>query len=140
MAVFLSGLMRFILVAGSLRFPGVFGFYEIFQIGKTSAPERTVLLDPGVDGSERFGIQVVDAVAAFAVFSYQMGATQEAQVLGNGWAGDGKGFGDLAGGLAAAAEEIEDGPARGIGKGLEGGFGGSGRGLGICNRTVPHNA
>ena len=38
----------------------------------------------------------------------------------------GKGFGDLSGGLAAAAEEIEDGAAGGIGEGLEGGFGSPG--------------
>jgi hypothetical protein len=77
-----------------------------------------------------------------------VGAAQQAQVLGDGRAGDGKGFGNLPGRLAAAAQEIEDGPACGIGQGLECGFRGSGFGASglrplqpeICNRTVTHNA
>ena len=102
---------------------GVLGFDKGFQVGQAGAPEDAVLLDPGVDGAERFGIQLVDAVAAFAMFADQVGAAQQAQVLGDGGTGDREGFGDLSGGLAAAAEEIEDGAAGGIGEGLEGGFG-----------------
>jgi hypothetical protein len=96
------------------------------------------LLDPGVDGAERFGIQLINTVAAFAVFADQVGTAQEAEVLGDGGSGDGEGLGDLSGGLAAAAEEIEDGAAGGIGESLEGSFGSLG--AGICNRTVPNNA
>jgi hypothetical protein len=107
------------------------GFYEGFEVRQAAHPEAAVLLDPGVDGAKRFGIQVVDAVAPFAMFSNQMGAPQEAQMLGDGRARDREGFCYLAGGLTATTQKIEDGAARGIGQGLEGGFGGSGRC--ICN-------
>jgi hypothetical protein len=44
-------------------------------------------------------------------------------VLGNGWARYRESVGDLPGGLAAAAEQVQDGATSGIGKGLESGFG-----------------
>jgi hypothetical protein len=72
------------------------------------------------------------------MFADQVGTAQEAEVLGDGGAGDGKGFGDLSGGLAAATEEIEDCAAGRIGEGVKSGLGSLG--AGICNRTVPHNA
>jgi hypothetical protein len=125
-------------VGGGLGFSGVLGFDEILQVREAGAPEGSVLLDPVVDGAERFGIEFVDAVATLAMFADQVGAAEEAQVLGDGGAGDGKGSGDLSGGLAAAAKEVEDGTASGIGQGMEGGF--LGWGGGICNRTVTHNA
>ena len=92
------------------------------------------MVQPGVDGTERFGIKLVNAVAAFAVFPHQVGAAQQAQVFGDGGAGNREGLGDFSGGLAAAAQEVEDGAAGGIGEGLESRTGG------ICNRTVTHNA
>ena len=85
-----------------MRFPGVLGFDEDFQIGQAGAPEAAVLLDPGVDGAERLGIEFVNAVTAFAMFADQVGAAQQAQVLGDGRARDREGFGDLSGRLAAA--------------------------------------
>jgi hypothetical protein len=63
-----------------------------------------------------------------------VGAAQEAQVFGNGGTGKGKGLGDFSGGLAASAQEVEDGAAGGVGERLECRLGG------ICNRTVTHNA
>jgi hypothetical protein len=108
--------------AGSLHFPGVLGFYEGFQVRQTVAPEGAVLLDPGVDGTERFGIELVDAVAAFAMFADQVGAAQQAKMFGDGGARDWEGFGDVSGGLAAATEQVEDRAAGGIGEGLKGGF------------------
>ena len=60
---------------------------------------------------------MIDAVTAFAVFVDQMGTAEKAQVLGNGGAGDGKGLGNFTGRLAAAAEQIEDGTAGGVGQG-----------------------
>jgi hypothetical protein len=73
------------------------------------------MLDPGVDSAERLRIELVDSIAAFAVFADQMGAAEKAQVLGDGGTGYGKGFGNLPGGLATAAEEIEDRATGGIG-------------------------
>jgi hypothetical protein len=130
-------------LGGGLGFAGVLGFDEGFEVSQAGAPEAAILLDPGVDGAERFGVELVDAVPTFAMFSHEVGVAEQAEVLGDGGAGDREGFGNLSGGLAAAAEEVEDGAAGGIGKGLKGGFGASGGchpGSGICNRTVTHNA
>jgi hypothetical protein len=109
-------------------------FYKCFEAGKVRAPEAAVLVEPVVDGAEGFGIELIDAVAAFAMLVHEVGAAEEAEVLGDGRTGNGKGSGDFSGGLAAAAEEIEDGTAGGIGESLKGG------GRRICNRTVTHNA
>jgi hypothetical protein len=119
--------------AGSLRFPGVLGFHERFQIGQAVHPEAAVLLDPGVDGTKRFGIEFVKTVTAFAVFADQVRTPQQAQVFGDGGARDGEGIGNLAGWLAAASQHVEHGAAGGIGKGLKGRF------RPICHRTVTHN-
>jgi hypothetical protein len=121
----------------------VLGFNKTFQAGEACAPEDTVLLDPGIDGAQRLRIQPVDTVAAFAVLADQVGAAQEAKVLGNGWTGDGKGLRDLSGGLSAAAEKIENSAAGRIGESLKSGFGVLpclGLPGGICNRAVTHNA
>ena len=66
-----------------------------------------------------------------------MSAAEKAQVLGNGGAGDGESSGDLSGGLATAAEEVEYGSTGGVGEGVEGRF--LYLGGGIRNRTVTHN-
>jgi len=115
-------------------FFGVLGFDKSFQVGEVHLPESTVLLEPGVDGAERLGIESIDTVAAFAVLPDQVSPPQQAQVFGNGGTRDGKRLSDFSSGLAAPAEEIEDGAAGGIGEGLKGCFGR------ICNRKVTHNA
>jgi hypothetical protein len=84
-------------------FFGVFGFDKCFEAGEVRAPELAVLVEPGVYGAQRFGIEAVDAVAAFAVFLHQMGAAQEAQVFRDCGTGNGEGSGDFSGGLAAPA-------------------------------------
>jgi hypothetical protein len=115
-------------------FFGKLGFYERLEVCEIETPESAVLIEPGIDGAEGFGIELVDAVTAVALLADQVRATEQAQVLGNGGAGDGKGLGNVSGGLASAAQEVEDGAAGGIGESLEGCFGG------ICNRTVTHDA
>ena len=129
------------LFAGRLRFPRVFGFYESFQAGEAGGPEAAILFEPGIYSTERLWIQLVNAEAAFSVFPDQVGTAQQAQVPGDSRAGDGKGASDLAGGLASAAQEIENGAASGIGEGLECGLGDCPRCSAgqICNRTVTHN-
>jgi hypothetical protein len=116
----------------------VLGFNEKLQVAQTVGPENAVLLDPRVDGAQGFGIQLVDAVAAFAVFANEVGAAQQAEMFRNRWTGDGKSAGDLPRGLAAAAEQIQNGASCRVGESLEGGLVGPGRR--ICNRTVTHNA
>lgn len=118
-------------------FPRVFSFDECFQIVETGSPEDAVLLDPGIDGTERFRIELVDTMAAFAMFTHQMCAPQEAEVLRDCGTRDRKGAGNLPGWLAAATEKIKYGAAGGIGQGLEGDFRVCSRGT--CNRSVTHN-
>ncbi|MGC2020649.1 MAG: hypothetical protein WA654_06270, partial [Candidatus Sulfotelmatobacter sp.] len=76
-------------------FFGMFGFHELFEAGQIRAPEAAVLIEPGVDGAERFRIELVDTVAAFAVLLHEMGAAEEAEVFGDGGAGNGKGASDF---------------------------------------------
>jgi len=127
-----------VLAGGGFSLPRVFGFHKRFQAVQACLPEDSVLFDPRVDGAQRFGIEVVNTVAPFTVLAHKVRAAQQAQVLGNGGAGDGKGAGNLPGGLAAAAEQVEDGAARGIGQCVKGSFLIPERR--ICNRTVTHNA
>jgi hypothetical protein len=49
--------------------------------GKVHAPEVAVLVEPGVDSAQRLGIELVNAVAAFAVFVHEMRAAEEAEML-----------------------------------------------------------
>jgi hypothetical protein len=118
-------------------FAGVFRFDEGFQIGEVRAPEGAILLDPRIDGTQRLGVKLIHAMSAFPVLANQMRTAKQAQVFGNGRAGNRESFGDLAGRLAAAAQQVKHGAACRIGEGLEGRFGCS-RGR-MCNRTVTHN-
>src|SRR5437879_3278545 len=81
--LFASRMLSSFWFAGRLRFPGVLGFYKGFQVGQTGAPEAAVLFDPGVDRAQGFGIELIDAVAAFAVLAHQVCPTQQAQMLGD---------------------------------------------------------
>lgn len=117
-----------------MRFSGVFGFDESLQVCQAGAPECAVLLQPGIDRLQRFGVELIDPVPAFAALAYQMSAAQQAQVFGNGGPGYRKCAGNLAGGLASLAQQIENGAAGGIGQGVKCGF------RRICNRTVTHTA
>src|SRR5271167_2646630 len=81
---FASRLLSPFRFAGKLRFARVLGFDVGFQVVQTRRPEHPVLLDPGVNGAERIGIELVNAVTAFAVLPDQVCAAQEAQVFGDG--------------------------------------------------------
>ena len=117
-----------------LRLFGVFRFDKCLQIGQVHLPEVAIVLEPGIDCTERLGIELVDAVPAFAMLPHQVGPAQQPQVLGDGGARDGKRLRNLSRGLAAATQKIEYGAPRGIGQRLK-------RGLRRkCNRTVTHNA
>jgi len=76
---------------------------------------------------------VVDAMAALAVLLDEMSTAQQAEMLGDGWTGNGKGLGDATGGLASLAQQVEHGTAGGVGQRAESSLDG------ICNRTVTHN-
>lgn len=111
----------------------MFGFDEGFERREIGLPEGAVVAQPGVHGFERGWIQLVDAMAAFAVLVDEARAAKKAKMFGDSRARDGEGTGDGSGGKITAAEEIEDSAAGGVGKGAEGGFA-------ICNRTVTHHA
>jgi hypothetical protein len=115
-------------------FFGMFGLYKGFQTVQVGAPEAAIVVEPVIHGPQRLGIELVDAVPAFAVLSHQVGPAKKAQVFGDGGTGNGKGSGDFSGRLAAAAQQVKDGPPRRIGQSLKGRFGR------ICNCTVTHNA
>ncbi len=115
----------------------VLGFDECFQVVEAGSPEDAVLLDPGVDRAERLRIELVNAVTPLAVLTDEVSPAKQAQVLRDRGTGDGKGSGNLTGGLAAPTEKVEDSAAGRIGEGLEGGFRVSGGG--ICNRSVTHD-
>src|SRR5258708_37262806 len=112
----------------------MFSFDKRLQIRQADAPEAAILLEPGIDSAERLGIELVDAVAAFAVLPHQMSPPQQAQVFRDRRAGNRKRPGNLPGRLAAPPQKVENSPARGVGESLEGGL------RGICNRSVSHNA
>jgi hypothetical protein len=103
-------------------FFGVFGLDESSQVVEAHAPEAAVLLEPGIDCAEGFGIELVDAMTAFTVLADEMGATQQAQMFRDRRTRDGKSLSNVSGGLAAAAQEVEDGSAGRIGERLEGSF------------------
>jgi len=97
-------------------------------------PKRSIMIQPVVHGAQRSGIELIDAMAAVAALFDKARAAQQAQMFGDGGAGNRKRLGDTASREIAPAEEIEDGAACGIGQRVENSLGR------ICNRTVTHNA
>jgi len=92
------------------------------------------MIEPGIHHAKWPGVEPVDAVAAVAAFCDEAGAPKQTEMLGDGGTGNRKGLGDAAGGKAAVAEQIEYGPARGIGECAENSL------RKMCNRMVTHNA
>src|ERR1700722_20018792 len=88
--------------ARGLRLARVLGFDERFQVVEAGLPEDPVLLDPGIDGAQRFGIQLVNTIAAFTMFPDEMRPAQEAQMFGDGGTRDRESIGDLSGRRASA--------------------------------------
>ena len=76
---------------------------------------------------------MVEAASSFAALLDEVRAPQHSQMLGDGRARDGEGFGNAPCRLAAVAQEVKHGAARGISKRTEGGP------TGICKQTVTHN-
>jgi hypothetical protein len=90
-------------------------------------------LEPGINAAKRSGVEPVKAVAAAAVLADKAGAAEQAEMLGDGGAGDRESTSDLSGGLVALAKEIEDRPAGGVGQGAEDGV------AGMRNGTASHD-
>src|SRR3984893_10979573 len=121
-------------VLALLRFFCVFCLHECFQAGQVRAPESTVVLEPGVHRPQWFGIELINAVASFAMLAHQMRPAQQSQVLRDCRTRDWEGSRDVASRLASPPQQIENGATRGIGQSMKRRF------RRICNRSVPHNA
>src|ERR1700730_14273194 len=106
-------------LAGGFSLPRVFGFHKSFQAGQVCAPEAAISLEPGIDRTKRFGIQLVNAMASFTMLANQVRAAEQPKMLGNRGTGNQKRSCDLARRLAASAEQVENRAARGIGEGLK---------------------
>jgi hypothetical protein len=91
------------------------------------------VLQPLINFPQRLRVEVIETMASIALFANQTGLPQQAKMLGNRGTRDGEGAGDLARWLAAAAEKVKDGAARGVRKGAEDAIGR------MSNRTVSHN-
>src|ERR1700682_5126781 len=117
-----------------LHFFCLFCLHECFQAGQVRAPESTVVLEPGIHSSQWFGIELINAVATFAMFAHQMRPAQQSQVLRDCRTRNWEGSRDVARWLASPPQQIENGATRGIGQSMKRRF------RRICNRSVPHNA
>jgi hypothetical protein len=101
---------------------GVLGFNKRFQVREVDLPEVAVLIEPGIDGSKRFGVELIDAMAAFAMLLHQMRAPKQTQVFGNGRTRDWKRSGNFSRRLAASPEQIQDSSTGRIGQRLKSGL------------------
>ena len=98
------------------------GFDKGLQARQVGLPEDAILLQPRVHGLQRFRIELVQAMPPFALLLHQMGAAQQAQVFGNRGPRHRKRPRNLPGRLDSLPQQVEYGPARGIGQGVEGSF------------------
>src|SRR3984893_7697872 len=117
-----------------LRFFCVFCLHECFQAGQVRLPESTVVLKPRIHSPQWFGIELIHAVATFAMFAHQMRPAQQSQVLRDCRTRNREGSRDVARWLASPPQQIENRAPRWIGQGPERRF------RRICNRTVSHDA
>jgi len=76
-----SSKVSFLFAGGFFRLPFMFGFDIGFQVVQTGGPENAVLLDPRVDGAQWLGIEVINAIPSFPVFTDKMGAAEQTKVL-----------------------------------------------------------
>jgi hypothetical protein len=63
------------------QFAGVLGLHESFQASQARVPEGAVLVEPVIHGPQRFGIEMVETVAAFPMLIYQVCPAQQPKVL-----------------------------------------------------------
>ena len=106
-------------IVGSGYFFLVFGFDKGLQAFEVRTPEAAILVEPLIDSFQRLGIELIETVAAFPVLINQMSPAQDFEVLGDGWARNGKSAGNLPGRTRPCPQEIEHGAAGGIGQGVE---------------------
>ena len=84
--------------------------------GESLAPE---LVEVCADGVEAGGVELVEAAVAVGGVGDEAGLFENFEALGDGGAGDGEIFGELADGERAAGEAREDGAAGGVAEGVQ---------------------
>jgi hypothetical protein len=92
---------------------------QILETVQALRPECAVVVEPVSEGSEALGTRVVDRTTPFAAMGNKPAATQNGEVLGDGWLRDGKAFSERRYGGFAARKVLEDSKTRRIGKRLK---------------------
>src|SRR3954469_117753 len=77
-SLFLSCLFVF---SGCFSFARVLSLDECLEVVQAGRPEHSVLLEPGIHSAERFGIELIHAMAAFSMLAYKVSAAKQPQVL-----------------------------------------------------------
>ncbi|MGA8431906.1 MAG: hypothetical protein WB729_18925 [Candidatus Sulfotelmatobacter sp.] len=93
----------------------MFRFYERLEAGQIGTPEAAIVFEPGIYSAKRFGVELIDAVAAFAVFENQLRAAQKTEMLRDSWTRNRKSLGNMPSRLTATAKQVENGAPCGIG-------------------------
>ena len=86
---------------------------------QVQGPEPPVVFEPAIQIAQRFGVQPVDAVAAFPNFGDELGGVQHAKVLGDGGTADVEASGDFVDGLSTVTQAVQNGAASGVGDGVK---------------------
>src|SRR6185369_16467947 len=73
---------------GSLLASFFFGFHVSLEAEQVQGPKPPVVFQPAIEIAQRFGVQPVDAVAAFTNLGDELGGVQYAKVFGDGGTAD----------------------------------------------------
>ena len=90
-----------------------------FETEQVQGPKPPVVFQPAIQIAQRFGVQPVDAIAAFTDFGDELRGVQYAKVFGDGGTADVEASGDLVDGLSAVTQAVQNGAARGVGDGVK---------------------
>src|SRR5690606_31962307 len=92
---------------------------ELFETIGAALPEGALLREPGLRRRELRDVELAGSDAALLAGADQAAAFQQADVLQEGRQGHGERPGELAHTRRPLAQPPDDGPARGIGEGVE---------------------
>src|SRR5262249_44527731 len=93
---------------------------QVFELVEAALPEPDHAARPVDERRQRPGLGAVMRLPPLMPVAHQAGALQDAEMLGNGWLGDaGMGREHAHGLLPLAAQPLEDGAPRRVGKGFE---------------------
>ena len=101
---------------------GVLGFEVLCQSIQAGAPEWAVVGQPLVGFVKDGRVEADDLKAAAALAGDQLGCLEDFEVLGDGGQGESVGTGEVADGLFARRDIVEDGATGGVGEGVEDGI------------------